>query len=546
LDRDQQGPRAGRRPARARTLLLLLLVLVLGAGALSTGLWIAAAQFPDLRDALFSAAAVASLLICVALTVLNVMTRWFRWHFLIRRYTPQLITRDSLAVYLATLPAIISPFFLAELVRVVLIRRRFHTPATYLVRIWLIERGLDAGVLACALLASYHAGWGTAAVLALGVGTALLFRLALPANSPATAGWVALGALGTTAVAWILPVIALFATLGLLSAPVAGPVALRAFASGTLLGGVTGVPLGVSVTGSTMIHELTLAGVPEPTGVLAILVYRAGTAWFAVVLGLAALVAFRRRLARMIRGQTEAHFDAIAGEYESEIPAHVRDRLLANKVAHMHRTLQAHGIAAGARGLDLGCGQGWYLRAMRARGYDVDGTDYSVGQLRHAAVHLGRAGCVVQGDAQALPFADARYDFVYSINAIHHLLGAGAQERTLQELVRVLRPGGVFLLHEINTHNPLFRWYMGYLFPLLKRIDEGTERWILPTALPEVRGAQWLTAETQYFTFLPDSVPSVMLRWFGGLERALEGSRFRHLSAHYQACLRKQAPPTAP
>lgn len=545
MDTDQQGPRAGRRPARDRTLLLLLVVVLVG-GALSTGLWIAAVQFPDLHDALFSAPAVASLLICVVFTVLNVMTRWFRWHFLIRRYTPQLITRDSLAVYLATLPAIISPFFLAELVRVVLIRKRFHTPATYLVRIWLIERGLDAGVLGCALLASYHGGWGAAAVLALGVGTALLFRLALPANSPSTAGWVALGALGTTAVAWILPVIALFATLWLLSAPVAGAVALRAFAGGTLLGGVTGLPLGVSVTGSTMIHELTLAGVPAHTGVLAILVYRAGTAWFAVVLGLAALVVFRRRLARLIRGETEAHFDEIAGAYEGEIPAHVRDRLLASKVAHMHRTLQAHGITAGARGLDLGCGQGWYLRAMHARGYEVDGTDYSAGQLLQAGVHLGRAGRFVQADAQALPFDDASYDFVYSINAIHHMLGPGAQARTLQEIVRVLRPGGVFLLHEINTRNPLFRWYVGYLFPLLKRIDEGNERWILPTALPELRGAQWLTAETQYFTFLPDSVPSLLLGWFGGLERALEGSRFRPLSAHYQACLQKQVPSSTP
>lgn len=543
MEPDQQGPRAGRRLARDRALLLLPLLLVLVGGALSTGLWIAAVQFPPLHNALFSIPAVASLLICVVFTSLNVMTRWFRWHFLIRRYTPQLITRDSLAVYLATLPAIISPFFLAELIRVVLIRRRFHTPAAYLVRIWLIERGLDAGVLGCALLASHHAGWGATAVLALVAGTTLLFLLALPGNSPSTAGWVALGALGTTAVAWVLPVISLFATLWLLSAPVAGVVALRAFASGTLLGGISGLPLGVSVTGSTMIHALTAAGVPAQTGVLAILVYRAGTAWFAVVLGLAALVAFRQRLARMIRGKAGVHFDEIAAEYENEIPAHMRDRLLASKVAHMQRTLHAHGIAPGARGLDLGCGQGWYLRAMHERGYDLDGTDYSAGQLRRAGVHLGQTGRFVQADAQALPFDDASFDFVYSINAIHHMLGPGAQERTMQEIVRVLRPGGLFLLHEINTRNPLFRWYMGYLFPLLKRIDEGNERWILPTALPEVRGAHWLGGDTQYFTFLPDSLPRQLLQWLGGAERALERSRFRHLSAHYQACLQKRAAP---
>ncbi len=30
---------------------------------------------------------------------------------------------------------------------------------------------------------------------------------------------------------------------------------------------------------------------------------------------------------------------------------------------------------------------------------------------------------------------------------------------------------------------------------LLKRIDEGTERWILPTALPDVAGARWRRAQ---------------------------------------------------
>lgn len=548
MDRSRTtAPHAGAeaRPApRGHPVVLLALLVVVG--AVSTGLWLAAAQFPNLRASLFSLAAAASLLVCVVLTSLNVMVRWFRWHFLIRRYTPQLATRDSLAVYLATLPAIISPFFLAELVRVVLIRKRFRTPAGYLVRIWLIERGLDAAVLGSALLVAHDWRWGGAAAAALALGSVWLFRLALPAGPASRPGWVAVGTLGITAFAWALPVLALALTLALLSTPVADAVALRAFAGGTLLGGVTGLPLGVSVTGSTMIRELTSAGVPEQTGVLAILVYRAGTAWFAVVLGLAALVAFRSRLARLLRGESAAHFDELAGDYADEIPPHVRDRLLDTKLAYLQGALQAHGIAGDARGLDLGCGQGWYLAAMRARGYRVDGTDYSIGQLRRAAAAPAGVGRVVQADAQALPFGDATYDFVYSINAIHHLLSAEAQQRSLQEIVRILRPGGLFLLHEINTRNPLFRWYMGYVFPLLKRIDEGTERWILPTALPDVPGARWRAGETQYFTFLPDSIPRALLPPLAPLERVLERSLLRPLSAHYQACLQKRSPPSSP
>jgi SAM-dependent methyltransferase len=143
-----------------------------------------------------------------------------------------------------------------------------------------------------------------------------------------------------------------------------------------------------------------------------------------------------------------------------------------------------------------------------------------------------------QGDAQTLPFPDGSFDFAYSINAFHHLPSRAAQERAIREIVRVLRPGGVFILHEINTQNPVFRLYVGYLFPLIKQIDEGTERWILPSALPAAPGAAW-AAEAQYFTFTPDFVPSALQRLLGGIERTLERSALRGYSAHYQACLVK-------
>lgn len=140
----------------------------------------------------------------------------------------------------------------------------------------------------------------------------------------------------------------------------------------------------------------------------------------------------------------------------------------------------------------------------------------------------------------ALPYADNTFDFAYSINALHHILNPEGQAQALREVVRVLKPGGVFVLHEMNTYNPLFRLYMGYLFPLLKKIDEGNEVWLLPHKLERVPGARWLP-DKAYFTFMPDFVPSSVQRWFAGIERWLETSRFRRLSAHYQACLAKDS-----
>ena len=62
------------------------------------------------------------------------------------------------------------------------------------------------------------------------------------------------------------------------------------------------------------------------------------------------------------------------------------------------------------------------------------------------------------------------------------------------------------------------------------------EKWIRPSQLPRVAGAEW-EREIAFFTFLPDFVPTALLRLLAPFERALERSPLRHLSAHYTATL---------
>jgi SAM-dependent methyltransferase len=531
------------RPRRRALGLVLFLALV---GSISTALWIGAAHLPDPRRAALSSGIWIALLACVTLTTVNLMMRWFRWHFLIRRFTRGLVTRDSLAVYLATLPAIVTPFFVGELVRVLILWRQSGTRASHLVWVWAIERLLDAAVLAVFLLLVTHPPLGLAAAALVVALTFLMFRLILDDRRVRNVALIGSTAVTATVLAWLLPAVALVITVGLAGRAIPFALGVKAFSAGTLFGGLSGFPLGVSVTGSTMIEELLSGGVAADIGIIGVLVYRVGTSFYAVALGVAAFLFSRRRLGRIMRHHAIDHFDEIAHAYEEEIPKHVRDRLLEKKTSLMRERLEGAGISPGARGLDLGCGQGWYLSALAGAGYRMHGLDYSVGQLKKAAASARRdAGTgapmplrLCQGDAQTLPFPDGSFDFAYSINAFHHLPSRAAQERAIREIVRVLRPGGVFILHEINTQNPVFRLYVGYLFPLIKQIDEGTERWILPSALPAAPGAAW-GDEAQYFTFTPDFVPSALQRLLGGIERALERSALRGYSAHYQACLVK-------
>ena len=539
--------RPSARPRRRALGLVLFLALV---GSISTALWIGAAHLPDPRRAVLSSGIWVALLACVTLTTVNLTMRWFRWHFLIRRFTRGLVTRDSLAVYLATLPAIVTPFFVGELVRVLILRRQSGTRASHLVWVWAIERFLDAAVLAIFFLLVTHPALGLAAsVLVLGL-TFLMFRLILDDRGVRNVALIGSIAVTATVLAWLLPAVALLITVGLAGRVIPFSLGLKTFSAGTLFGGLSGFPLGVSITGSTMIEELLSGGVAAEVGIVGVLVYRIGTSFFAVALGVAAFLFSRQRLARIMRHKSQDkfdHFDEIAHGYEEEIPKHVRDRLLAKKTRLIREQLEAAGVGVGSRGLDLGCGQGWYLSALAGAGYRMHGLDYSVGQLKNAASSARRDATadaapaalrLCQGDAQALPFPDGSFDFAYSINAFHHLPSQAAQERAIREIVRVLRPGGVFILHEINTQNPVFRLYVGYLFPLIKQIDEGTERWILPSALPPAPGAAW-AAEAQYFTFTPDFVPIALQRLLGGIERTLERSALRGYSAHYQACLVK-------
>ncbi|MFB6200871.1 MAG: class I SAM-dependent methyltransferase, partial [Halorhabdus sp.] len=94
--------------------------------------------------------------------------------------------------------------------------------------------------------------------------------------------------------------------------------------------------------------------------------------------------------------------------------------------------------------LDLGCGSGYAARALRkaggaGRAYGLDG---SIQMARNASAYTDdpRVGFLV-GDFQTLPFAADSVDHAFSMEAIYY---ARDPVEALQELRRVLRPGGTF------------------------------------------------------------------------------------------------------
>ena len=480
---------------------------------------------------------------------MTLLLRWIRWHFLMRTLEIRLKTQDSITLYFATLPAILTPLYVGEIVRGLVLSRRYPRARQAVVWIWFVERFADAAILGLFWLLAI--GWwgGAGAVLSV---LLLIFYLLWAStrsdekrNQGTRFEYTRYSAvlLGTTLFSWILPILALWYVTDLLGSSASFSTAARAFSQGTLVGGFSGIPLGTGVTGSVAILVLRSGGIGEAVATASIAVLRAGTAWYAVTLGLAVLWLSKRRLRDLLRvGSFRDHFDAIAPEYASQIGAHVRDRLLTRKIAVMASHLSESGRPDSAFGLDLGCGQGWYACEMVAAGFDMIGVDQSAAQVERAREHAARKGVQVTFETMkgsALDFDDETFDFVYAINVLHHLIDPEERRCVLHEIVRVLKTGGTFYMHEMNTENPLFRFYLSYVFPLIRDIDEGDEQWVKPTALPEVRNAEWEEG-TAYFTFLPDFLPETVLEGMTGIEARLERSRFRHLSAHYMARLTKR------
>ena len=97
-------------------------------------------------------------------------------------------------------------------------------------------------------------------------------------------------------------------------------------------------------------------------------------------------------------------------------------------------------------GVDIGCGDGVLLYKVSTRGGRILGIDLSLTGLRFAGEEIkkrsGVAPLVVNASCYSLPLPDDVFDYVVSIELIEHL---AFPENFVQESVRVLRPGGVFV-----------------------------------------------------------------------------------------------------
>jgi SAM-dependent methyltransferase len=184
-----------------------------------------------------------------------------------------------------------------------------------------------------------------------------------------------------------------------------------------------------------------------------------------------------------------ARFDALHARFKPEV---------ADDDPRVLGIVASLGALRGRRVLDLGCGKGRFARVLAARGARVVGLDVSAAMLAAA----GRAGLDrVLGSARRLPFPAGSFDAAIAVEVFEHL-EPPAIDDACRELVRVLRPGGLFVLVDKNVHamNARRPWLPAVL---VKWLDQRRGLWMYPAAGP-VR-ERW---------FRPVAMRRRLLRWF--------------------------------
>ena len=113
--------------------------------------------------------------------------------------------------------------------------------------------------------------------------------------------------------------------------------------------------------------------------------------------------------------------------------------------------------------LECGCGGTPAVRILRD-GDRYTGVDFSTTGLVEADQSLrawGGTYRLQKADICRLPFSDGEFDAVYSSHVLYHIDNVAGQAAALEEMARVLRPGGVAVLHLENPRPLLFPIRLG-------------------------------------------------------------------------------------
>lgn len=142
----------------------------------------------------------------------------------------------------------------------------------------------------------------------------------------------------------------------------------------------------------------------------------------------------------------------------------VFDRIAPGWYGFRHRTIFRSELEAMAkrwqkgRLLNIGCAHGPDFLPFKEN-FELCGVDFSIEMLRLARKYARKFGFtpeLVLADVRCLPFRNEVFDWAISVATYHHIEGKQERLGALNELGRVLRPGGEAFITVWNHWQPRF------------------------------------------------------------------------------------------
>ena len=216
----------------------------------------------------------------------------------------------------------------------------------------------------------------------------------------------------------------------------------------------------------------------------------------------------------------EAEFDKFADEYHASLTAGIAlsgespEYFSEYKIADIAREcrLQARSRDGSIKLLDFGAGIGNSVPYVRQHFASAELTclDLSQRSLEVAEKRFPNQARYVRFDGAHIPFPGDHFDIAYAMCVFHHINHAD-HVALLQELRRVLKPGGSLFIFEHNPFNPLTVRVVNTC-----PFDENAHLIRGPQMKQRLLAAGFASTKNKYRVFFPH-----FLRWLRPLEGAL-------------------------
>lgn len=120
-------------------------------------------------------------------------------------------------------------------------------------------------------------------------------------------------------------------------------------------------------------------------------------------------------------------------------------------IEHLHRYAIALELAPGKKILDIASGEGYGANLLASRASEVTGVDIDDPTIEKAKKKYRKANLTFKtGSVEEIPATDGQFDMVVSFETLEH---TDEHEKMMQEIKRVMAPGGVLLISTPDKKN---------------------------------------------------------------------------------------------